>query len=130
MRGDFTGIDRVPLSESIQISRFRGNDKEGSHPLQTFLLNHALYNQKKKLSITWIVVQKSEPLLPLGYFSLACASIDIDDLNNQEKKGCPTYDRFPALLIGKFAIDDRYQNHGLGTLLMDHVYAFAKNYPE
>jgi GNAT superfamily N-acetyltransferase len=118
-------IDVTLLSDLVQVDRFSCAEKEGSLPLQTFLRSHALDNQKKKLSTTWVIVKKSEPYFPLGYFSLACASIDVNDLDAVDLKGCPTYERFPALLIGKFAVDDPCQNSGLGTLLMDYVYAIT-----
>ena len=122
---DSAGIGLVRLSDSIHINEFCCASKVGSLPLQNFLKHHAHDNQKRKLSITWILVQESEPCIPLGYISLACASIDVEDLNAGDKKGCPKYDRFPALLIGKFAIDDRYHGKGLGTQLMDYVYALT-----
>ncbi|MDD1724360.1 MAG: GNAT family N-acetyltransferase [Methanospirillum sp.] len=122
---DSAGIGLVHLSDSILINEFCCANKEGSLPLQNFLKRHAHDNQKRKLSITWILVQKSDPSIPLGYFSLACASIDVEDLNAGDTKGCPKYERFPALLIGKFAIDDRYHGKGLGTQLMDYVYALT-----
>ena len=61
--------------------------------------------------------------VPIGYFSLACASIDLTDLNPDEKDGCPLYDRYPAIIIGKFAVDDRYQQQGVGPWMMEHLYA-------
>jgi GNAT superfamily N-acetyltransferase len=118
-------IDLTLLSDSILVDHFRCADRNGSIPLQNFLTHHALDNQKKKLSTTWIIVKKSHPKVPLGYFSLACASIDVNDLDAVDLKGCPTFERFPALLIGKFAVADRHQNNGLGTLLMDYVYAIT-----
>ncbi|MCK9581179.1 MAG: GNAT family N-acetyltransferase [Methanoregula sp.] len=118
-------IDLILLSDSVLVDLFRCADRDGSIPLQNFLTHHALDNQKKKLSSTWIIVKKSDPEIPLGYFSLACASIDVNDLDAVDLKGCPIFERFPALLIGKFAVDDRYQNTGLGTLLMDYVYAIT-----
>jgi hypothetical protein len=125
MNVDFAGVDLVHLSDSILVNEFRCADKEGSIPLQNFLIRHAHDNQKRKLSITWILIQKTAPLIPLGYFSLACASIDVEDLGVEDTKGCPKYERFPALLIGKFAIDDRYHRNGLGTKLMDYVYTLT-----
>jgi len=118
-------IDLVLLSGSIQIDHFCCADKEGSAPLQNFLIQHALDNQKKKLSTTWVIVKKGDPRVPIGYFSLACASIDVNDLDDVDLKGCPKFERFPALLIGKLAVDDRNQQVGLGTLLMDYVYAIT-----
>ncbi len=118
-------IDLIILSASVQVDLFCCADRDGSIPLQNFLTRHALDNQKKKLSTTWIIVKKNDPKIPLGYFSLACASIDVNDLDAVDLKGCPTFERFPALLIGKFAVDDRYQKMGLGTLLMDYVYAIT-----
>jgi GNAT superfamily N-acetyltransferase len=125
MKIDPAEIDLVLLSEAILVDRFSCNRRDGSLPLQNFIQNHALDNQKKKLSTTWVIVKKTVPHVPLGYFSLACASIDVNDLDAVDLKGCPTFERFPALLIGKFAVDDNFQNAGIGTLLMDYVYAIT-----
>ena len=62
-------------------------------------------------------------MCPLDTFLLACASIDLTDLTPDERDGCPLYDRYPAIIIGKFAVDDRYQQQGVGPWMMEHLYA-------
>jgi GNAT superfamily N-acetyltransferase len=118
-------IDITILNRDFQVKNFHCNKKPESERLQFFLRTHALDNQDKHLSITWVAVEKRNPLDPIGYFSLACASIDVHILKVQETEGCPKFDRYPALLIGKFAVADKFQDQGFGTFLMDHVYARA-----
>ncbi len=47
MNVDFAGLDLVHLSDSILINEFLYANKEGSIPLQKFLIRHALDIRKK-----------------------------------------------------------------------------------
>jgi len=110
------------LDESIPVGNFQCHAEEESKPLEKFFRIHALDNKHKKLSITWVAALENEPI---GFFSLATATIDIEDLDGCEITGCPHYPQFPALLIGKFAVDDRYRRQHVGTWLMDRISAIA-----
>jgi len=122
---DLANVDYIILHPKIDVNHFSCSSKEGSLPLQNFIRNHALDNQIKKLSTTYVAIEKDAPNIPLGFFSLANASIEVSDLPDEELHGVPKYNRFPALLIGKFAVCDEYQHQGLGTWMMDIVNALT-----
>jgi len=117
---NFSDISIDLLTECVDVRQFTCRRRAHSSTLENFLQRHAIDNQKKQLSVTWVATTRG---VPIGYFSLACASIDLTDLTLDEKDGCPPYDRYPAIMIGKFAVDDRYQQQGVGPWMMEHLYA-------
>jgi GNAT superfamily N-acetyltransferase len=125
MKIDPSELDFPILHDGINTDHFVCNKKPDSHRLQYFFRKHAMDNQNQKLSVTWVAVKKDCPTEPLGYFSLACASIKADDLLEQEREGLPPYPAYPALLIGKFAVHDKCHNHGVGTAMMEYVFGLT-----
>jgi len=117
---NFSEIKINLLTECVDVRQFTCRKRAHSSTLENFLRRHAIDNQKKQLSVTWVATMRD---VPIGYFSLACASIDLTDLTPDEKDDCPLYDRYPAIIIGKFAVDDRYQQQGVGPWMMEHLYA-------
>ena len=106
------------LDAAVDTTSFHCTQKDGTKPLERFLKVHALDNQKKRLSVTWVALSGNKVC---GYFSLASASIAIDVLNPDEKTGYPKYTYYPAVLIGKFAVDDSCRNMGVGKWMMDRL---------
>lgn len=55
-----------------------------------------------------------------GYYTLAATSVKVSEFPPEITKKLPRYPLLPATLLGRFAIDTRYQGQGLGSfLLMD-----------
>lgn len=61
-----------------------------------------------------------------GYYTLSTASVRLGDLPPDTFKRLPRYPDLPAVLIGRLAIDRRYQGQGLGGALLVDVYRRAK----
>ena len=106
------------IDNTIDFRSFHCTQKNGDEPLTRFLSEHALDNQKKRLSVTWLALDKGEVA---GYFSLSAASISISHISKQDKRHYPNYEYFPAILIGKFAVDDRYRGQGVGKWMMKNI---------
>src|SRR3974390_1551155 len=49
---------------------------------------------------------------------MAAASIALSDLSAAEAKRLPRYPTVPAVLIGRLAVDERFQGRGLGAALV------------
>jgi predicted GNAT family N-acyltransferase len=54
----------------------------------------------------------------VGYYTLCATGIEIQDLPPQLVKKLPRYPVVPATLLGRLAIDERYQGQGLGSFLL------------
>jgi GNAT superfamily N-acetyltransferase len=53
-----------------------------------------------------------------GYYTLAATSVRLEALPEKMQKQLPRYPLVPATLLGRLAIDERYQGQGLGAFLL------------
>jgi len=60
-----------------------------------------------------------------GYYTFAAAGIPLADLPESLTKRLPRYPSLPAGLIGRLAVERRYQRRGLGALLVVDAVARA-----
>ena len=54
----------------------------------------------------------------IGYYTLSATSILFTDLPDETARKLPKYPNVPATLLGRLAIDSRYQGRGYGELLI------------
>jgi GNAT superfamily N-acetyltransferase len=113
----------VLLDDTINVEKFSCNAKPNSVALETFFQKNALDNQHKKITITYVTLGKYNE--PVGFFSIACGSIHMGNLPKKQKSHIPVRDRYPALYIARFAVADKYQNTGVGTWMMEQLFAKA-----
>ena len=103
------------LNKFQEVSKFNSNVKD----LDDFLKNKAYIQSKLNLNVTYIIIYKKEII---AYFSLLSDSIRLKDINEidillKEKK----YKNFPAIKLGKFAVDTKYQGIGLGSIIFKEI---------
>ena len=115
------------LSENHDLSEFDCGDED----LNDFLKNDALEQQKKKLNITKLVISKGETI---GYFSLLTDALILKNINNDKlkidlkdslkitSKNKP----IPAVKLGRFGIDKKYNGKGLGSHILRNILATLK----
>jgi ribosomal protein S18 acetylase RimI-like enzyme len=60
-----------------------------------------------------------------GYYTLSAASIPVADLPEEQTRKLPRYPVLPAALIGRLAVDKRYQGQNLGAALLFDAIARA-----
>lgn len=87
----------------------------GLDDMDDFLKNDALDQQNEKLSVTYLAKYKNEIV---GFFSLLSDKIELKDI--EDEYDLP-YSVCPAMKIGRFAINKKYNSSGLGTALLDNV---------
>jgi GNAT superfamily N-acetyltransferase len=65
-----------------------------------------------------------------GYYTFAAASLPLTELSADEKQRLPRYALLPAGLIGRLAVDQKYQGQRLGgALIMDAAARAARAEP-
>ena len=65
-----------------------------------------------------------------GYYTFAAASLPLTELSADEKQRLPRYALLPAGLIGRLAVDQKYQGQRLGSaLIMDAAARAARAEP-
>ncbi|TAF05246.1 MAG: GNAT family N-acetyltransferase [Nostocales cyanobacterium] len=62
-----------------------------------------------------------------GYSTLAATAIELANLPDFLIRKLPKYPLLPATLLGRLAIDERYQGQGLGTFLLLDALHRSKN---
>jgi ribosomal protein S18 acetylase RimI-like enzyme len=60
-----------------------------------------------------------------GYYTLAATSLPMVELDSDVAKRLPRYPLLPAALVGRLAVDRRFQGQGLGGALMVNAIARA-----
>jgi GNAT superfamily N-acetyltransferase len=89
----------------------------GVPTLNDWLRKRAVKNDRSGASRTYVLCDGRRVV---GYHCLATGAIDHDEAPNPLRRNMP--DPIPVLVLGRLAIDRRYQNQGLGhALLQDAV---------
>ena len=89
----------------------------GDEALDTYLKIRASQEAKKKIATTFVMVD-SQTNAVIGYYTLLATSILLADLPDETTKKLPKYPHVPATLLGRLAIDGRFQGRGYGELLI------------
>lgn len=89
----------------------------GIDALDTYLQKRASQETKKKIATTFVMVEGLTSAV-IGYYTLSATSILLTDLPDETARKLPKYPNVPATLLGRLAIDSRYQGRGYGELLI------------
>lgn len=125
---DLSKLRQFQLTSSTDIKPFKCADDD----LTEFLFEDAKYFQKELLTVTYLL-EYMEMNQTVAYYSLLADKI----IFNPEEKGVwnklnrniPNTKRrrsYPAVKIGRLAVNEIYTGTGLGTFILDNIkYAFA-----
>jgi ribosomal protein S18 acetylase RimI-like enzyme len=110
----------------------RGHDRKGfscgSAPLDRYLRELASQDVKRRISNCFIA--RADDGVIAGYYTFAATSLPLTALAAEEAKALPRYPLLPAGLIGRLAIDVKFQGRGLGSvLIMDAAMRAARAEP-
>jgi GNAT superfamily N-acetyltransferase len=102
---------------------FTCGDEEWHSYLNDFLKEDALEQAEARFNKTYVFYAESSQLV-------AYVALSASEVRNQEGEATPLladspYGRIPALLIGRLAVDGRYQGQGLGSEIMAWVRSMA-----
>lgn len=85
----------------------------GVPALNVFLKDYALLNEKNGSARTYVVLDEQQVI---GFYSIASGAISHSEAPERLKKGL-SRQPVPIILLGRFAVDRRYQGQGLGYKL-------------
>jgi len=90
----------------------------GNEALNRYLPIQAGQDMRKKLSVCFVLHDDYTRDL-IGYYTLSSYSINADAIPNSLKVNAPrNYARLPATLLGRLAIDLKFQGKGLGEFVL------------
>lgn len=100
----------------------------GVDSLDRYLLHQASQDQRKGVAVAYLLMDtgvadtpdpvRREATRVAGYYTLSTTSIRSDRLPENMRARLPRYESLPAALIGRLAVDLRYQGRRLGGFLL------------
>ena len=91
----------------------------GVEDLDEFLKEDALEQQEKNLSVTYLAIYKNKIL---GYVSILADKVECKKIN----KKSAIYSHYPAVKIGRLAVDEKYRNYGIGSAILISISKMIK----
>ncbi len=90
----------------------------GKELLNIYLKNQAGQDIKRKLSACFVLTEKDTNSIK-GYYTLSNNSIPLNNFSAQIQKKLPkSYTSIPTTLLGRLAIDTKFQGMGIGKVLL------------
>ena len=114
------------LTENLNSSHRKKEFSCGKDMLDDYLHKQANQDIKRKLAACFVLKDLKTNLIK-GYYTLANNSISQDIIPSEFQKKLPnSYKSIPTTLLGRLAIDNRFQKQGVGKLLL--VDALKRSY--
>jgi GNAT superfamily N-acetyltransferase len=118
------------LTTKLELSWDRNNFCCGKESLDKYLKTQAGQDIRRKLSVVFAL---AEPPVIKGYYTLSNAGVPKSAVPEAIQKSIPGhYEQLPVTLIGRLAIDKKFQGQGLGeALLLDALkrsHHYSENY--
>ena len=125
---DFSKLAQIQLSTDTKIKPFKCAEED----LNGFLFDDAKHFQNELMAVTYLLEDEDENVT-VAYFSLLADKItfnpDEKSLWNRLNRNIPNSKRrrsYPALKIGRLAVNENYSGKGVGTFVVDSIkYAFT-----
>ncbi|MCW5590033.1 MAG: GNAT family N-acetyltransferase [Legionellales bacterium] len=91
----------------------------GIDELDNYLYRQASQDERRSLAVVYVLHDNTDKIIA-GYYTLSSTAIELAALPEELSKKLPRYNVIPATLLGRLAIDAKYQGQQLGeVLLMD-----------
>lgn len=90
----------------------------GVAPLDHYLKKQAGQEARKRVAITYLLIDLENDNRIAGYYTLSATSVIPGDLPENAARKLPRYESIPATLIGRLAIDENNHGQRLGKVLL------------
>jgi len=109
------------VSGGFLIEPLRAHDRStfscGAAPLDRYLRETATQDTKRLMASCFVLVEKATNTLA-GYYTLSAMSVPASDMPAEILKRLPCYPILPAALVGRLAVNQRFQRRGLASALL------------
>lgn len=125
---DFSKLVQIQLSPDTEIKSFKCVEPD----LNGFLYDDAKHFQTELMAVTYLIENRQDNTT-VAYFSLLADKITFTPDNrsvwNRLNRNIPNQKRrknYPAIKIGRLAVNEKYAGSGIGTFVIDSIkYAFT-----
>jgi GNAT superfamily N-acetyltransferase len=106
------------ITEALNSKHIRDEFSCGKDILDNYFYTQAKQDVKRKLSACFVLIDNESNNIS-GYYTLSSNSIANELIPESFRKRLPkSYMSLPAILLGRLAVDKRFQGRGLGKLLL------------
>ena len=96
----------------------------GVPDLDRYFQRQARQDVQRHVAAVFVLQDGAEERIA-GYYTLSATAIGLTDLPDDLARRLPRYPDLPAVLLGRLAVDSRYQGQGLGEILLMDALARA-----
>lgn len=89
----------------------------GNEQLDNYLKRQAKQDVKRRISSVFIASTPGSPTKIAGYYSLSSLSIELTQLSEEVRRKLPRHP-IPGALVGRLAVSQTVQGHGIGRMLL------------
>ena len=93
--------------------------ESGVKELDVYLKTQATQDVKRNLSSIFVLGDENGHII--GYYAISQYSLTVEELPEQAGKKLPLKRRVACTLLGRLAVDKRYQGQGYGEALLFHA---------
>ena len=111
--GAVNGAGDVSAPERLSPDHDLSNFESGTPVLDDWLRRRALSNQDRSAARTYVIRAGGRVV---GYYALAVGAVAQAEATGRTRRTMP--DPVPVMILGRLAIDSRYQGRGLGRALL------------
>src|SRR5579864_6132071 len=104
--------------EPLRNDHNRADFSCGNASLDRYLKEQAGQDLRRDCAAPFVLVSERGDTTILGYYTLSSYGIDVGELPADVAKKLPRYPLIPATLLGRLAVDRRYQGQGIGEFLL------------
>lgn len=107
----------APHIEPLSDEHDRESFASSIEPLDRYLRQQAGRDARRRIASCFVLVS-GDSRIPIGYCTLAAASIALSELPEPLAKRLPRYPVVPATLMGRLAVDAHHQRQGYGEFML------------
>lgn len=111
------------LIETLNKAHDRESFSCGNEALDRYLKMQARQDMQRNLAQVFVLLDEDQKIIK-GYYSLSSGSLTLSELPNELQRKLPRYPKIPITLLGRLAVDSRFQGQKIGALLL--IDALAK----
>lgn len=102
----------------------------GNAALDRYVQTQARQDMQRHLAQVFVLVAEDETTIQ-GYYTLSAGSVQLAELPEELRRTLPRYPKIPVTLLGRLAVDARFQGQKLGAfLLVDALYRAVRQTEE
>ena len=110
-------MSRAPfLVTTLDAAHDRGAFCSGSAPLDRYLREQVTQDVRRRVAACFVALTEEQRIA--GYYTLASASLLLNDLPASMGKRLPRYPSVPTVRMGRLAVDQKFKGRGLGGALL------------